>query len=175
MRLERVTSAAHPMYTQAMALYKKSFPPYEQREAPSQECILGEEDYNFALVYDGKLFVGLVLYWKAAEYLYIEHFCILQALRNHHYGQRTLDLLAEFGKTLILEIDPPTDAIARRRKMFYERCSFAENPFPHIHPPYHTENHGHALVVMTYPIPIPQEKYNNFYRYLTEKVMKDVF
>ena len=74
MRLERVTSAAHPMYTQAMALYKKSFPPYEQREAPSQECILGEEDYNFALVYDGKLFVGLVLYWEAAEYLYIEHF-----------------------------------------------------------------------------------------------------
>ena len=139
MRLERVTSAAHPMYTQAMALYKKSFPPYEQREAPSQECILGEEDFNFALVYDGKLFVGLVLYWEAAEYLYIEHFCILQTLRNHHYGQRTLDLLAEFGKTLILEIDPPTDAIARRRKMFYERCSFAENPFPHIHPPYHTE------------------------------------
>ena len=37
------------------------------------------------------------------------------------------------------------------------------------------KNHGHALVVMTYPIPIPQEKYNNFYRYLTEKVMKDVF
>lgn len=29
MRLERVTSAAHPMYTQALALYKKSFPPYE--------------------------------------------------------------------------------------------------------------------------------------------------
>lgn len=175
MRLERVTSAAHPMYTQAMALYKKSFPPYEQREAPSQECILGEEDYNFALVYDGKLFVGLVLYWEAAEYLYIEHFCILQALRNHHYGQRTLDLLAECGKTLILEIDPPTDAITRRRKAFYERCGFAGNLFPHIHPPYHAENHGHALVVMTYPLPIPQEKYNDFYRYLTEKVMKDVF
>lgn len=48
-------------------IVKKSFPPYEQREAPSQECILGEEDYNFALVYDGKLFVGLVLYWEAAE------------------------------------------------------------------------------------------------------------
>ena len=101
MRLEHVTSAAHPMYTQAMALYKKSFPPYEQREAPSQACILGEKAYNFTLVYDGKRFVGLVLYWETAEYLYIEHFCILPTLRNHHYGQRTLELLAEFGKTLI--------------------------------------------------------------------------
>ena len=27
MRLERVTSAAHPMYTQTMALYKKSARP----------------------------------------------------------------------------------------------------------------------------------------------------
>lgn len=124
---------------------------------------------------DGKLFVGLALYRETAEYLYIEHFYSLQALRNHRYGQRTLDLLAECGKTLILEIDPPTDAIARRRKMFYERCGFAENPFPHIHPPYHTENHGHALVVMTIFLPIPQEKYNDFYRYLTEKVLKDVF
>ena len=126
-------------------------------------------------VCDGKLFVGLVLYRETAEYLYIEHLCILQALRNHHYGQRTLELLAECGKTLILEIDPSMDAIVCRRKMFYERCGFAENPFPHIHPPYHAENHGHALVVMTIFLPIPQEKYNDFYRYLTEKVLKNVF
>ena len=86
-----------------------------------------------------------------------------------------LDLLAECGKTLILEIDPSMDAIVCRRKMFYERCGFAENPFPHIHPPYHAENRGHALVVMTFSLPIPQEKYNDFYRYLTEKVLKDVF
>lgn len=80
-------------------------------------------------MYSGKRFVGLVLHWETAEYLYIEHLCILPALRNHHYGQRTLELLAEFGKTLILEIDPPMDAIVCRRKMFYERCGFAENPF----------------------------------------------
>lgn len=126
-------------------------------------------------MYSGKRFVGLVLYWETAEYLYIEHFCIFPALRNHHYGQRTLELLAEFGKTLILEIDPPMDAIACRRKMFYERCCFAENPFSHIHPPNHAENRGHALVVMTFSLPIPQEKCNDFYRYLTEKVLKNVF
>ena len=64
----------------------KSFPPYEQRETPSQERILGDGDYNFAPVCDGKLFVGLALYRETAEYLYIEHFYILQALRNHRMG-----------------------------------------------------------------------------------------
>ena len=126
-------------------------------------------------MYDGKLFVGLVLYWEAAEYLYIEHFCILQTLRNHHYGQRTLDLLAEFGKTLILEIDPPTDEIACRRKSFYERCGFAANPFPHVHPPYHPGNHGHALVVMSAPAPLTQKDYDAFNRYLQDEIMKDAF
>ena len=124
---------------------------------------------------DGKLFVGLALYRETAEYLYIEHFYIRQALRNHRYGQRTLDLLAECGKTLILEIDPSMDAIVCRRKMFYERCCFAENPFSHIHPPFLVVYLCHALVVMTCSRPIPQEKYNDFYRYLTEKVLKDVF
>ena len=35
------------------------------------------------------------------------------------------------------EIDPPTGDISRRRKGFYERGGFVENPYPHIRPPYH--------------------------------------
>lgn len=175
MRLEHIVSATHLMYPQAMELYKRSFPLHEQREAASQEHILGERDYHFALVYDDELFVGLVLYWETEEYLYIEHFCILPGLRNRRYGQRTLELLAACGKRLILEIDPPTDSIARRRKAFYERCGFVENPFPHIHPPYHAGNHGHNLILMTHPTPIAQKQYDSFFRYLTEKIMKDAF
>jgi len=43
------------------------------------------------------------------------------------------------------------DEIARRRKGFYERCGYAENPYPHVHPPYHCGNKGHELVVMSAP------------------------
>lgn len=175
MHFERITSASHPMYAQALELYRISFPLHEQREAPSQEDILREPAYHFDLIRDGETFVGDILYWERESYFYIEHFCIQPELRNRRYGQQALELLAEGGKTLILEIDPPVDDISRRRKGFYERCGFAENPYPHVHPPYHRGNKGHELVVMSRPRSIPQAVYDDFRAYLEDKIMKDAF
>ena len=138
MNLERITSPLHPLYKQALELYQISFPFHEQREAFSQAAILHDDAYHFDLIYDAGTFVGLVLYWESLDYIYIEHFCILPEMRNKQYGRRALSLLKMRQKTLILEIDPPIDAISVRRKGFYERCGFVENPYPHIHPPYHT-------------------------------------
>ena len=109
--------------------------------------------------------------WESAEFIYVEHFCIDSTLRNQGFGSRALQLLLETGKTVILEIDPPVDDISRRRKGFYERCGFAANPYPHIHPPYHQDHSGHALVVMSAPNPITEEAYKGFSAYLQEPVM----
>ena len=76
---------------------------------------------------------------------------------------------------MILEIDPPVDEISIRRKGFYERCGFVENPFRHIHPPYHAENQGHELVIMSSPIMLEADEYESFNRYLRDVVMKDVY
>ena len=175
MYFERITDSQHPMYGTAIELYQKSFPLHEQRETPSQERILRHPDYHFTLVYDEKQFVGMVLYWETSEFLYVEHFCILPELRNQHYGQRILAELGKQGKTLILEIDPPVDEISMRRKGFYERCGFTENLYPHVHLPYHQENQGHELVVMSCPGKITQEEYDAFDGYLKRKVMRNVF
>ena len=175
MYFERITDARHPMYGTAIELYQKSFPPHEQRETPSQERILRHPDYHFTLVHDEKTFVGLVLYWETLAFLYVEHFCILPELRNQHYGQRTLAELGKQGKAIILEIDPPVDEISVRRRGFYERCGFAENPYPHVHPPYHKGNHGHALVVMSRPEKITPEEYAAFDMYLRGEAMRHVF
>lgn len=61
MYFERITDARHPLYDAAMELYKKSFPPHERRETPSQKTILGNPDYQFTLVFHREQFVGLVL------------------------------------------------------------------------------------------------------------------
>ncbi|WP_341479213.1 GNAT family N-acetyltransferase [Intestinimonas butyriciproducens] len=137
MNLERITNPSHPMYKPALELYQISFPPHEQREMLSQNTILQDSHYHFDLICDAGIFVGLVLYWERADYIYIEHFCIAPEMRNRQYGQKLLSLLKERKKRLLLEIDPPIDAIAVRRKGFYERCGFVENPYHHIHPPYH--------------------------------------
>lgn len=173
--LERLKSCNHPLYEKAIELYRISFPYHEQRETPSRKRILEDEAYHFDMILDEKNFVGLVLYWENADFLYIEHFCILPEMRGRKYGQTTLEWLAKSGKSIILEIDPPMDDMARRRKCFYERCGFAENPYPHIHPPYHRGNAGHALVVMTYPHSIDPQTYDRFNAYLKDHIMNHAF
>lgn len=175
MRFERLTSPKHPLYPAAMALYGLSFPPHEQRETASQERILGDEAYYFTLIHDADAFVGLILYWETQDFLYVEHFCILPEMRSRRYGQRALELLNRQGKTVILEIDPPVDSVSIRRKGFYERCGFVENPYPHTHPPYHPGNAGHDLMILSCPYSLSQAQYDMFRQYLEKRVMKDVF
>lgn len=175
MNLERITDPSHPLYGEALALYRSSFPLHEQRAAPSQRSILDDGDYHFTLVYDRDVFVGLLLFWEAPRFRYIEHFCIRPELRNRRYGQRALALLAEDGIPLLLEIDPPVDEISRRRKGFYERCGFTANPYPHVHPPYAPGNAGHPLVIMTFPGPLSPEDCAAFQTYLEVRVMSGAF
>ena len=145
MNIERITSVTHPLYQKAMELYNVSFPPHEQRETHSQNQILMQDAYHFDIICDEGEFVGEILYWEIAGFFYIEHFCVLPAMRNKHYGQRILN--AYQVTPLILEIDPS----------------------------YHAENQGHELVIMSSPIMLEADEYESFNRYLRDVVMKDVY
>ena len=173
MECVRITRVDHPLYAEAMALYGISFPAHEQREAASQARILGQEAYHFDAFCDEGRFVGEILYWELDGTLYIEHFCVQPAQRNKGYGQRILASLP--ARTRILEIDPPVDEITRRRKGFYERCGYVENPYPHVHPPYHRGNKGHELVIMSAPRPLTRAEYDAFARALRDTVMERAY
>ena len=173
MEIHRITSTGDALFTEAMRLYAESFPAHEQREAPSQRRILGESAYHFNAVCDNGEFIGEALCWEVGEFLYIEHLCVLPSMRNRGYGQKILDALR--NTPLILEIDPPVDAISMRRKGFYERCGFVANPYRHVHPPYHKGNHGHELVVMSRPRMLTDGEYDRFRRYLQDTVMHHAF
>lgn len=171
MEFKRVTSAGDVLYQKAMELYGASFPLHEQRLPGSQRAILGEAAYHFDLILDGAVWAGILLYWDAGDFLYVEHFAILPQLRGQRYGQRALELLRAQGKTVILEIDPPADAVSVRRKGFYERAGYRANPFAHVHPPYREGFAGHPLVVMSCPRALTEAEYAAFARYLGDVVM----
>lgn len=155
-----------------MKLYHDSFPPHEQRDIGSQKAIFNNGEYHFDLIYEETLFIGLLLYWQTDTFLYVEHFCIAPELRGKKYGQTALALLSQKGLPIILEIDPPTDEIAMRRKAFYTRAGYIANAFPHIHPPYHPEYDGHPLEVMSYPGALTFSDYERFRLYLENVVMR---
>ena len=172
MTFERITTPDHPLYADAIGLYRISFPLHEQREETSQREILGNPRYHFDVVCDDNDFIGEILYWDVGETFYIEHFCVMPSKRNKGYGQK---ILAALHKPLILEIDPPVDAISLRRKGFYERCGFVENSYAHKHPPYHKGCDGHNLIVMSFPKPLTSEEYDAFRKTLNDTIMKSVY
>ena len=73
---------------------------------------------------------------------------------------------------MVLEIDPPEDAVSTRRKGFYQRLGFAENSYAHRHPPYRTGFAPHPLVVMSWPEALSPEAYSTFSRMLSHRVMR---
>lgn len=175
LRFEFADDTGHKDYARASELYRMSFPPHEQREQSSQDKIMADAEYRFVLIYDEDVFVGLILYWETPRFIYVEHFCIVPDMRNKGYGREALSFVGGKRKTVILEIDPPTDDISVRRKGFYERCGYADNRVEHVHPPYRRGDGGHALSVMSYPRPLSDEEYVEFQTYLHERVMKRAF
>ena len=125
MKIRRITQMSDPLYEKALHLYGISFPAHEQREPLSQGQILQQDTYHFDVICDNGEFVGEILYWDIGGAFYIEHFCVLPAMRNKHYGQKILN--AYQPTPLILEIDPPVDDLSIRRKGFYERCGFVQH------------------------------------------------
>ena len=171
MEFRRLTEGGSDLYQRAMELYEISFPVFEQREPESQIEIMGHEEYRFHLIYDEETWVGMILCWETEDFIYIEHFCTRPQLRNRGYGQRTLELLKEAKKTVILEIEPPVDEISVSRKAFYEAAGYKVNPYTHIPPRYRKEFEEHSFVVMSWPRELPEETYRKFDRYLRDVVM----
>ena len=157
MRFERIRSGEDPRYGEAMALYQRSFPLFEQRYPQVQLAVMPQEEYHFTLLYEGEDFAGL----------------LTESMRGKGCGSRALSLLREKGKKMILEIDPPVDPVSQRRQRFYERAGYQANPYPHIHPPYRTEYAGHPLVVMSCPGGLSEQEYDCFYQYLKQMVMRE--
>ena len=55
----RLSSASHPLYPRARALYEESFPLHEQRVPSSQQAVLADEAYHFDLLFEGELFLDV--------------------------------------------------------------------------------------------------------------------
>jgi len=169
--LERLGNSQTEEFNQANILYKSSFPLHEQRLPEDQNSVLQHPAYHFDLIYDRDAFIGIVLYWIAERFMYIEHLAIVPNRRGQHYGSAVLEYLCKNSRTVILEIDPPADVVSINRKHFYEKAGFYENPYPHIHPPYQSCYSGHRLVVMSFPDVLTADLYNTFLQFLNTIVM----
>ena len=100
MEWRRLTQPEEPAFGRAMALYEASFPRHEQRLPDEQRAVLSHPEYHFIQLFDGAEFVGLLLYWEAEDFRYVEHFCVRPELRGRRYGAKALEELGRDWRML---------------------------------------------------------------------------
>lgn len=133
MTLEPITTAS-PHFAAVEALMARAFPPAERRLEDAFRRLTDEEPRFVcnALLHEGR-FAGLLTYWRLERLTYVEHLATLPAVRGKGLGARALETLkAAAPGALVLEVEPPTDELTRRRIGFYRRNGFtlwADSPY----------------------------------------------
>lgn len=171
MKRIRITDYCSPHFAKAWELYKASFPLHSQRLLEDQQAALEDEGYHFEVLEQAGRFIGILLYWENARFIYIEHMAIDPALQGGGMGTKVMDLLMQVGKKIILAIDQVVDQVSADHLNFYTRMGFRQNAFLHIQPPYRAEFEGQKLHLLSWPERLEADAYNAFSFYLTNKVM----
>ncbi|WP_058913794.1 GNAT family N-acetyltransferase [Entomohabitans teleogrylli] len=169
-----LTDTASDDFRLVDTLYESAFPWHEKREAAAKQLALDNPHYRLLACYDGRLFVGMIGAWRFHGYSYIEHLAVNDQLRGAGYGKRMLRQFLDANPLTVLEIDPLTTGIARRRLRFYQQLGFQRNPFTHHHPSYHAGVADHLLLVLSHPHPLDDARYQQFHDDLCHVVMAGV-
>ena len=151
LHLHPIKNQASPYWDSLVRVYQTSFPIDEQRPIESIARLI---EYNIRFVAYALLdtegdFLGLLTTWHFEDFIYIEHFAIDPTLRSQGYGSEALKaFIHEHGKPLVLEAEPPTDALSIRRIKFYERIGLTLYDFPYMQPAYTEDSNPVELRLM---------------------------
>ena len=146
-------SPADPGWDEAWAIYQNSFPQKEIRSLEDHLQALSDPHYTADGIWsDGRL-IGILYYWTAPEYVYIEHLAISPDLRGANMGSRVLEAFCRKAGRIVLEIDPPETEIA-------------------VHPSFQRPYEPHQLVLMSYPKAMTDEECRSFERFVRDPVLR---
>ncbi len=154
-----------------MAIYREAFPPRERRSEEDTVAALADPAFRAESIRVDRQVAGILFYWLFGASYYVEYLAVSPALRGRNIGA---EALAEFcrGRRVILEIEPPEEPLAVRRKHFYERAGFVANPHAYIHPSYGCPTEPHPLVLMSFPDPLTNDEARGFADFVREKVLR---
>jgi len=163
----RIKSADDVRFNQAWQLYQKAFPVDERRQLAFQKVILDNDRYHFKVIIVDYEFVGILLLWHLDTYLYLEHFAISEKARGGGIGQMAMKkLMDETDGQIILEVEPPSSTINKRRIGFYERLGFKLNHHEYHQPPLQKAGCSVQLLLMSHPKALAAEDVSLFKKQL---------
>lgn len=161
------------LWTLFLDTYTTSFPINEQRPTDDIIRLLTDEPRfsAMALLDEKEHFVGILTRWEFDTFIYIEHFALTATLRSQGYGSMALRtfITEVLPRPIILEVEPPTDTLTRRRVSFYERCGLTLYDYDYTQPPYTPDRMEIPLRLMgTLPT-------GTDFREIAEKLYREVY
>jgi ribosomal protein S18 acetylase RimI-like enzyme len=118
-------------------IYLSSFPASERREYSELEKQLVRSENQMFQVRSNKAVIGFLSLWIFAEFVFIEHLAISSTQRGKGFGKTIMQRVMEiFAKPIVLEVEPPTDDVSRRRVRFYSGLGMSILPVVYIQPSY---------------------------------------
>ncbi len=157
---QRLKSINDPRFSEAWALYQRSFPLSERRKIDLQQEIFNESRFYFNVFHNGEQLIGLLNWWVFEDYLFVDHFCTDEKCRGKGLGAQMMKQLQySTKKPLLLEVEVPDSPMKIRRVRFYQRLGFHLNKYTYQQPPFHAQGECVDLQVMSYPDPLSAEMY----------------
>lgn len=148
---KRILNVDDPLWERIGSTYELSFPPAERRDFELLPALLAHPYFRaYALLSEGA-YAGMITCWEFPGFTYVEHFAIDEAARNGGIGGQAMrSFLQERSAPVVLEVEPPTCEISRRRIGFYERLGFVLDDRPYRQPPYRKGEAWIPLQLMSY-------------------------
>lgn len=105
-------------------------------------------------------FCGFITWWDFGGFVYGEHFAMLPECRGAGIGGEVIDrFVADAGKPVVLEVELPTNDMARRRIGFYERHGFTLCDAEYAQPPYDAGGECVPMRLMSHGMPLDAETF----------------
>jgi ribosomal protein S18 acetylase RimI-like enzyme len=132
-----ITSISSTISPAIRQLYEQAFPEHERRIWTQQEVLVETRKLLLIEIKWDTTFVGFIFYWQLTNFVFIEHFAIVENTRGKGIGAAILKTFTDRFSAIILETEPPdTNADAMRRIQFYERAGFVLFDEVYLQPSY---------------------------------------
>lgn len=143
---------SHDLSEDLKQIYIGSFPPDERRDWQQMKELLNHSNFILNQVLENQELVGLISVWNFPNFVFIEHFAILESKRGRGIGSQALNqVIAENQKKLIIEVEEPISDDARRRIAFYESAGFSVCEGVYYQPPYSRDKNRVKMLLMSFP------------------------
>lgn len=157
----------------ARTLYELAFPECERRPSTAWLRLMNDEPAFHAMaIATESTFAGILTYWEMPEFVYVEHFAIMPDVRGYGIGAHMMKRLQQRFSRIVLEAEPPTDEMTRRRIGFYRRLGWEMSEKPYIQPPYRLGEPSVPLVLMSTDLVWLESQYETVCRAIAKRVYK---